>query len=65
MNTLPDAIDEAARKFAILRCCGTAITLAQYEAARREAVPTYVIPPREPVNMELVRYLWPELEAAK
>lgn len=57
MNTLPDAIDEAARKFAILRCCGTAITLAQYEAARREAVPVeYVIP---------IKAVWPQLETTK
>ena len=27
--------------------------------------PTYVIPPREPVNFELVRTLWPEVETTK
>ena len=26
---------------------------------------TYLIPRREPVNFELVRYLWPELETTK
>lgn len=42
-----------------VRKCGT--QTAWYEPQ----LTTHLIPAREPLNTELVRYLWPELETVK
>ena len=50
--------DQTLAKRDAIKRCGTATTWPT-------PPPTYLIPKREPVNFELVRYLWPELETTK
>lgn len=54
MNEFEDFLADRER----VKRCGTQTTWGD------ETNP-YVIPKREPVNLELVRYLWPELETTK